>query len=249
MGHSRWLRDLGITFSDEQSGWEKFRERQGETVVYFTKGTAVLAGIALKDQLRGGTAAVITDIQQRGVTVHLLSGDNEATAARVASEAGITHYKGDMLPQDKATYIRALQTQGQVVAMAGDGINDAEALAVADVSIAMGSGTDIAMDVAGMTLVNANPDRIPLAMDLSTSTFKAIAQNLGFASIYNLIGIPLAAGILYPFWGLLLNPMIAGAAMALSSVTVVTNSLRLRRGMALRHGHRPSVKTSSISKK
>ncbi len=228
VGNSRWLLDQGITFSDEQGSWGEGREKQGETVVYFTKGTEVLAGITLKDQLRAGTPAVISDIQNRDVTVHLLTGDNEATAAQIASEAGIVHYKGAMLPADKAAYISALQAQGQVVAMAGDGINDAEALAVADVSIAMGSGTDIAMDVAGMTLVNAHPDRIPLAMDLSAKTFKAIRQNLVFASVYNLIGIPVAAGILYPIWGVLLNPMIAGAAMALSSVTVVTNSLRLK---------------------
>lgn len=229
VGHSRWLKELGIPFSDEQDRWTATGEAKGETVIFFTKGMEVLVGIALKDPLREGTTAVIADITRRGVRVHLLTGDNETAAARVASEAGIALVKGAMLPQDKAAYIRALQAQGHIVAMAGDGINDAEALAVADVSIAMGSGTDIAMDVAGMTLVKAHPDRIPLAMDLSRDTFKAIRQNLGFASVYNLIGIPIAAGALFPLWGLLLNPMIAGAAMALSSVTVVTNSLRLRR--------------------
>jgi P-type Cu2+ transporter len=234
VGHSRWLKELGIPFSDEQDRWQASSEAQGETVVFFTKGMDVLVGIALKDPLREGTNAVIADITRRGVQVHLLTGDNEAAAARVASEAGIGLVKGAMLPQDKAAYIRALQARGRMVAMAGDGINDAEALAVADVSIAMGSGTDIAMDVAGMTLVKAHPDRIPLAMDLSSDTFKAIRQNLGFASVYNLIGIPIAAGALYPAWGLLLHPMIAGAAMALSSVTVVTNSLRLRRARNLR---------------
>ena len=154
-----------------------------------------------------------------GLQVHLLTGDNPATAAAIAKEAGIDVYKAGLLPKDKADYIKALKG---TVAMAGDGINDAEALAVADVGIAMGNGTDIAMDVAGMTLVNAGLDRIPAAIRLSERTFRTVRQNLLFAFIYNVIGIPLAAC-------LVLNPMIAGAAMALSSITVVGNSLRLKR--------------------
>jgi P-type Cu2+ transporter len=179
--------------------------------------------------LRPGARETIAELDRRGIAVHLLTGDNAMTAAALAEEAGITSFKAGLLPSDKADFIRALRSRGRVVAMAGDGINDAEALAGADVGIAMGSGTDIAMDVAGMTLVNANLDRIPAAIDLSRDTLKAIRQNLGFASIYNIVGIPIAAGALYPAFGFLLSPMIAGAAMALSSITVVLNSLRLKK--------------------
>jgi Cu2+-exporting ATPase len=158
----------------------------------------------------------------------MLTGDNEQSARAIAIESGIDHYKAEVLPQGKYDYIRQLQAQGRVVAMAGDGINDSQALAQADVSIAMGKGSDIAIDVARMTIISSDLTRIPEAIKLSKLTVATIKQNLFWAFIYNIIGIPVAAGILYPFTGFLLNPMIAGAAMALSSVSVVTNSLRLR---------------------
>ena len=158
----------------------------------------------------------------------MLTGDNEATAKAVAGIAGIKHYKAGVLPENKSDYIQLLQHQGKTVAMAGDGINDSAALAQADVSIAMGKGSDIAMDVAAMTIVSSDLKKIPEAIRLSKLTVRTIRQNLFWAFIYNIVGIPLAAGLLYPFTGFLLNPMIAGAAMALSSVSVVGNSLRLK---------------------
>jgi Cu2+-exporting ATPase len=158
----------------------------------------------------------------------MLTGDNEQTAASVARSVGVKHYKSQMSPSDKGAFVTELQRNGKIVAMAGDGINDSSALAQADVSIAMGKGSDIAMDVAGITLITSDLQAIPKALNLSGRTVSTIHQNLFWAFIYNLIGIPLAAGVLYPVNGFLLNPMIAGAAMALSSVSVVANSLRLR---------------------
>ncbi len=158
----------------------------------------------------------------------MLTGDNEQSAKVIADEAGIDSFKANALPQIKHDFIKQLQQQGKIVAMVGDGINDSQALAQADVSIAMGKGSDIAMDVAKMTIISSNLTLIPKALKLSKLTVATIRQNLFWAFIYNIIGIPVAAGLLYPFTGFLLNPMIAGAAMALSSVSVVSNSLRLR---------------------
>ena len=158
----------------------------------------------------------------------MLTGDNEQTAKAVASQVGLKHFKAEVLPSQKASFIKELQAQGKIVAMVGDGINDSQALAQADVSIAMGKGSDIAIDVAKMTLITSDLQSIPKALNLSSKTVMGIRQNLFWAFIYNVIGIPIAAGILYPINGFLLDPMIAGAAMALSSVSVVGNSLRLR---------------------
>ena len=164
-----------------------------------------------------------------GIETWMLTGDNEKSAATVAGQAGITHYMAGMLPQDKAEYVKKLQAAGHTVGMAGDGINDSAALAQADLSIAMGTGSDIAIDTAMLTILSSDLLKIPQAVRLSRLTVRTIRQNLFWAFIYNLIAIPVAAGILYPVNGFLLNPMIGGAAMALSSVSVVTNSLRLRR--------------------
>jgi Cu2+-exporting ATPase len=158
----------------------------------------------------------------------MLTGDNVQTAAAIAKEAGIDHFEADTMPSDKADFIKKLQAGGKIVAMIGDGINDSQALAQADVSIAMGKGSDIAMDVAKITLVSSDLQHVPKALRLSKLTVRTIRQNLFWAFIYNLIGIPIAAGILFPINGFLLNPMIAGAAMALSSLSVVSNSLRLK---------------------
>lgn len=160
--------------------------------------------------------------------VWMLTGDNEATARAIAQKASIQHFKANVLPNEKADWIKQLQQEGKIVAMVGDGINDSAALAQADLSIAMGKGSDIAMDVAKMTIISSDLNKISEAIKLSQLTVKTIRQNLFWAFIYNLIGVPIAAGILYPVCGFLLNPMIAGAAMALSSVSVVTNSLRLK---------------------
>lgn len=202
-------------------------QQQASTVIYFGHTTQLLAVMAVADQLKPGSKEAVSALQKQGLTVYMLTGDNPYTAAAIAKEAGIVHYKANVLPADKAVFIKELQQQGKRVAMIGDGINDSEALATADLSIAMGKGADIAMDVAKITLISSDLRQIPKALQLSRATVKTIRQNLFWAFIYNLIGIPLAAGILYPLNGFLLNPMIAGAAMALSSVSVVSNSLRL----------------------
>ena len=158
----------------------------------------------------------------------MLTGDNAATAQAVAEFVGIDQFQAEVLPEQKADFVKKLQSQGKIVAMVGDGINDSTALAQADVSIAMGKGSAIAMDVAKITLISSDLQKIPAAIKLSKQTVSTIRQNLFWAFVYNLIGIPIAAGLLYPFNGFLLNPMLAGAAMALSSVSVVSNSLRLK---------------------
>ncbi|HSI90192.1 MAG TPA: HAD-IC family P-type ATPase, partial [Adhaeribacter sp.] len=174
------------------------------------------------------SVAAISELKNLGLEIYMLTGDNEATAKAVAAQAGIRHYQAGVMPSDKGNFVLELQKQGKIVGMVGDGINDSEALARADVSIAMGKGTDIAMEVAQLTLMHSDLIHIPKAIKLSRATVRTIRQNLFWAFIYNVIGIPIAAGVLYPAYGFLLDPMIAGAAMALSSVSVVTNSLRLR---------------------
>ncbi len=201
---------------------------EAKTVIWFSDEAQALAVVAIADKVKATSAAAIMRLQQMGITPYMLTGDNPQTAKAVALETGITEFKAEMLPSGKADFIKLLQQQGHVVGMVGDGINDSHALAQADVSIAMGKGTDIAMDVAKMTLISSDLMSIPKAIALSRKTVKVIRQNLFWAFIYNLIGIPVAAGLLYPINGFLLNPMIAGAAMALSSVSVVTNSLRLK---------------------
>jgi len=167
-------------------------------------------------------------MQSLGMEVFMLTGDNFSTAKAIAEKAGIKEFRAEVMPAEKADFIKELQNQGKTVAMVGDGINDSQALAQADVSIAMGKGSDIAMDVAKMTIISSDLQIIPKAIRLSKLTVNTIHQNLFWAFFYNLIGIPVAAGLLYPIWGFMLNPMIAGAAMALSSVSVVSNSLRLK---------------------
>lgn len=205
-------------------GWQT----EAKTIIYFADTKSVLAVIAIADKIKETSRAAVNSLQQKGIDVYMLTGDNEQTAKAVASTVGLKHYKSEMLPSAKADFIKALQSQGKIVAMVGDGINDSQALAQADVSIAMGKGSDIAMDVAKMTLITSDLQSVPKALNLSSKTVSGIRQNLFWAFIYNLIGIPLAAGVLYPVNGFLLDPMIAGAAMALSSVSVVANSLRLK---------------------
>ena len=204
-------------------------EAEAQTVVWFANETEALAVIAIADRIKPSSVEAIRTLQAEGVETHLLTGDNEATAGAIARQAGIAKYKAGVLPQDKAAYINQLQQAGKVVAMVGDGINDSAALAQANLSIAMGSGSDIAMDVAKMTLISSDLRKIPEALRLSRLTVRTIRQNLFWAFLYNTISVPIAAGVLYPVCGFLLNPMIGGAAMAFSSVSVVTNSLRLRR--------------------
>lgn len=203
-------------------------QQQAQTVIFFTNATQVLAIVSIADQIKAGSAMAVAALKAEGIDVYMLTGDNQQTAASVAGQVGIDHYQAEVLPSDKSDFVKKLQAEGKVVAMIGDGINDSQALAQADVSIAMGKGSDIAIDVAKMTLVSSDLKQVPKALRLSKLTVKTIRQNLFWAFIYNLIGIPIAAGLLYPVNGFLLNPMIAGAAMALSSVSVVSNSLRLK---------------------
>lgn len=203
-------------------------QEQANTMVWFAGNDRLVAVIAIADKIKESSKAAIATLQRNGIGVHLLTGDNQHTAEAVARQTGITSFKAGVLPADKAAFVKALQQAGKTVAMVGDGINDAQALAQADISIAMGKGSDIAMDVARITLITADLNAIPGALLLSRKTVRTIRQNLFWAFIYNIIGIPVAAGVLYPFNGFLLDPMIAGAAMALSSVSVVGNSLRLK---------------------
>lgn len=199
------------------------------SLIYFADSEKVLCIIAVADHLKSNSKSAIAELQNMGMQVHLLSGDNQQTTAEIAGQVGIEHFKGDVLPSEKLDYIKTLQAKGHKVAMVGDGINDSPALVQADVSIAMGTGTDIAMESASITLIKGDLRKIIQAIRLSNFTVRTIKQNLFWAFFYNIIGIPVAAGILFPVSGFLLNPMIAGLAMAFSSVSVVTNSLRLRR--------------------
>jgi Cu2+-exporting ATPase len=207
---------------------EKESQEKAQTLIWLSNETQLLAILGIEDQVKENAQQVVKELKDMGISVYLLTGDQNAPAKAVADQVGISQYQAECLPADKSKFIQGLQQQGHVVAMVGDGINDAEALAQADVSIAMGMGSDIALDVAKITLMNSDLAKIPQALRLSRLTVHGIRQNLFWAFVYNLIGIPIAAGLLYPFFGFLLDPMIASAAMALSSLSVVGNSLRLK---------------------
>jgi Cu2+-exporting ATPase len=199
--------------------------KQSKTAIWFANERNVMAIIGITDKIRETSKNAVKQLQSANIEVYMLTGDNEAAASTIAANLGISNYKSDMLPHQKVLFIKQLQSEGKVVAMVGDGINDSAALAQADLSIAMGKGSDIAIDVAKMTIISSDLTKISEAINLSVRTVGTIRQNLFWAFIYNFISIPIAAGILYPFNGFLLNPMIAGIAMALSSVSVVSNSL------------------------
>ena len=228
VGNEAHIIEQGITISEETALVASNFQKQAKTVLFFAEANKIHAIIAIADKIKPSSAEAIERLQKMNIDVHMLTGDNEQTAKSVAKETGIKTYKAGLLPNEKADYIKFLQEQGKVVAMVGDGINDSHAMAQANVSFAMGKGSDIAMDVAKMTIVSSNLNAISSAIILSKQTILTIKQNLFWAFVYNLIGIPIAAGILYPFTGFMLNPMIAGAAMALSSVSVVSNSIRLK---------------------
>ena len=228
IGNKKLIEEHKISFDDMVFSNADKWQRNAKTVVYFANEKEVLACIAISDKIKLTSKEAIITLQNKGIEVYMLTGDNSQTAAAVANEVGLKHYRAEVMPSEKAAFIKELQSQGKIVAMVGDGINDSHALAQADVSIAMGKGSDIAMDVAKMTLITSDLNMIPKALELSRQTIRTIKQNLFWAFIYNLIGIPLAAGLMYPYNGFLLDPMIAGAAMALSSVSVVGNSLRLK---------------------
>jgi Cu2+-exporting ATPase len=228
IGNKKLLDDYSVLIPGTSR--TKIREWQedAKTVVCFARDKELVAIIGIADKIKDTSAKAIMDLQNQGIEVYMLTGDNTQTAKAVALKAGIKNFRAEVMPSDKADFIKQLQNQGKVVAMVGDGINDSQALAQSDVSIAMGKGSDIAMDVAKMTIISSDLQIIAKAIRLSKLTVTSIRQNLFWAFIYNVIGIPIAAGILYPIWGFMLNPMIAGAAMALSSVSVVSNSLRLK---------------------
>lgn len=228
VGNKKLLAENSIVIAESLLIQAEEWGKESKTVIWFTNSKQALSVIAISDKIKETSVQAIKELQEMNIELYMLTGDNEATAKAIAAQTGIKHYKAEVLPQHKADFIKELQQQGKTVAMVGDGINDSTALATADVSIAMGKGSDIAMDVAKMTIISSDLTKIPQAIRLSKQTVATIKQNLFWAFIYNLIGIPLAAGVLYPINGFLLNPMIAGAAMALSSVSVVSNSLRLK---------------------
>jgi Cu2+-exporting ATPase len=228
IGNEALMFETGITINSHDTTTANDLHEQAKTVLYFGQKGKIHAIIAIADKIKPTSRNAIKRLKQLGIEVHMLTGDNEQTAKSVADQTGIDIYKAALLPNEKAEYIQQLQKKGKMVAMVGDGINDSHAMAQADVSFAMGQGSDIAMDVAKMTIASSNLEAIPSAIILSKQTILTIRENLFWAFIYNIIGIPIAAGLLFPFTGFLLNPMVAGGAMALSSVSVVSNSLRLK---------------------
>ncbi len=228
LGNKKMMQEVNTQVSDAQESKVIEEQKQGKTVSYISIDGRTVGYVSISDAIKKSSAKAISDLQKKGIEVIMLTGDNANTAKSVAQTLGLTDYKADCLPEDKLNYIKNLQSQGKSVAMAGDGINDAPALAQSDVGIAMGTGTDVAIESAEITLVKGDLSGIVKAYNLSHATMKNIKQNLFFAFIYNVLGVPIAAGVLFPFFGLLLSPMIAALAMSFSSVSVIANSLRLR---------------------
>lgn len=229
VGKSGLLLHSGIKSIDELAAKAKNLQDRGETVVFVAVDDNAVGFISVADKVKPSTAAALQNLRELGLDVVMLTGDNEGTARSVASELGLRHFKAGVTPQDKHDEVNRLRREGKIVAMAGDGINDAPALAAANVGIAMGTGTDVAIESAGITLVKGDLLGIVRAVHLSRAVMRNIRQNLFFAFVYNALGVPVAAGLLYPFFGLLLSPILASAAMSLSSVSVIANALRLRK--------------------
>ncbi|RKW24409.1 copper-translocating P-type ATPase [Candidatus Gracilibacteria bacterium] len=227
VGSLAWIKELKINIS------EKFLEfinnyNQKSSIIIFANETEILAMICISDKIKENSKKAISDLKNIGIEVFMLTGDSSKMAESIAEKVGISNVKSELKPTDKQNIVKNLQKDGKIVAMVGDGINDSQALAEADISIAMGTGSDIAMDVAGVTIISSDLQKIKELIQLSKQTTKTVKQNLFWAFIYNIIGIPIAAGVLFPFFGFLLNPMIASAAMAFSSISVVLNSLILK---------------------
>jgi Cu+-exporting ATPase len=227
MGNLKLLQELDIDAGDLPQQADAQRA-DGQTVMFFAIDGKAGGLIGVADPIKESTPEAIRDLHGEGIKIVMLTGDSHKTAEAVASKLDIDQVQAEVLPDQKATVVKQLQAEGRIVAMAGDGINDAPALAQAHVGIAMGSGTDVAMESAGVTLIKGDLRGIVRARRLSRATMANIRQNLFFAFIYNSLGVPVAAGVLYPFFGILLSPMIAAAAMSFSSVSVITNALRLR---------------------
>jgi Cu+-exporting ATPase len=228
VGNARLLDEAGVHVDDAIGGKADALRGEGATVVFMAIDGEVSAILAIADRIKDDTPAALAALRQDGLRIVMLTGDNAATAHAVAEKLGIGEVHADASPADKAAVVDALKREGRIVAMAGDGINDAPALASADIGIAMGAGADVALESAPVTLVRGDLSGIARARALSRATVRNIHQNLFFAFVYNAIGVPVAAGVLYPVLGIVLSPMIAALAMSLSSVSVVSNALRLR---------------------
>ena len=227
IGNAELFREMGIDPAPLLTQAEALR-REGQTVMMIAADSKAAGLVSVTDPIKASTPDAIREMKAAGLKIIMVTGDNATTARAVADKLGI-EFEADVLPQQKAEVVKTYQQQGSIVAMAGDGVNDAPALAQANIGIAMGTGTDVAMEAGGITLLTGDLLGILRARRLSQSTMSNIRQNLFFAFVYNMLGVPLAAGVLFPFFGLLLNPMIAAAAMSFSSVSVIANSLRLRR--------------------
>jgi Cu+-exporting ATPase len=227
LGNAKFLAELGVDVASLSGQAEELR-KDGATAIFMAVDGTVAGVLAIADPVKATTPEALTGLKAEGIRVVMLTGDNWTTARAVARRLGIEDVEAEVLPDQKSAVVQRYKAAGRVVAMAGDGVNDAPALAAADVGIAMGTGTDVAMESAGVTLLKGDLTGIVRARRLSEAVMRNIRQNLFFAFIYNALGVPVAAGVLYPFFGVLLSPIIAAAAMALSSVSVVANSLRLR---------------------
>jgi len=227
-GNAKFLAEYAIDTSSLAAAAEE-RRRQAATVIFVGIGGKLAGFVAIADPIKETTPRALQALKAAGIRIVMLTGDGKTTAQAVGRELGIDEVVAEVFPEDKATVVQRLKSEGRVVAMAGDGVNDAPALAAADVGIAMGTGTDVAMESAGITLLKGDLMGLVRARTLSHATMRNIRQNLFLSFAYNVAGIPLAAGVLYPLFGLLLSPAVAAAAMALSSVSVIANALRLRR--------------------
>jgi Cu+-exporting ATPase len=228
LGNVALMQAISVNIEEASTQAEELR-LDGKTAMFIAVNGAVAGLVAVADPIKETTPKAIQALHQDGLKIVMLTGDSETTARAVADQLGIDEVVAGVLPEQKADQVKSMQDEGRFVAMAGDGINDAPALAQAEVGIAMGTGTDVAMESAGVTLVRGDLSGIVQARKLSRATMRNIRQNLFFAFVYNAMGVPLAAGVLYPFFGILLSPMLAAAAMSFSSVSVITNALRLRR--------------------
>jgi len=236
IGNYQLMKEHNINIEEEHQYFNQFGNIT-ETQIFVSRNKVIVALISVTDKIKETSIQAIDNLHRMGIDVHMLTGDNKGTAQKIAQQTGIRHFLAEVMPQDKLNYIQMLQNDGNKVAMVGDGINDAPALSQADMGIAMGHGTDIAIESADITLLKGDLEKISAAIKLSAATVKTIRQNLFWAFIYNIIAIPIAAGILYPLNGFTLNPMIAGGIMAFSSVSVVLNSLRLKSKKLLSGNH------------
>lgn len=230
-GNEEMVREAEAILDDKMKDAVKRETDEGDSLIYYGRGKELIAVISVSDRIKETTMEALRLLKERGIEIHMLTGDNPASARVMAAKLEIENYRASVKPADKEEYVKNLKQKGKVVAMVGDGINDTQALAVADVSIAMGKGTDIAMDVAMVTLITSDLKLLNTSFDISKKTVRLIRQNLFWAFVYNIVAIPIAAGMLYPSYGFMLDPVVAAAAMAFSSVSVVANSLRVSRGL------------------